>query len=229
MRTGSITRNMAAIALVSLVGSAVYGRSTLQQPEKAAKISVRLAAKLDVWSEPTILSKRLGTLRAGDRMEVVGYHPSEDFFSIRHKNKIAYVDAAQVPRTKALDVLISESKARAVQDPGKTQGSRARIDNQAAKRQVLTQLYGERTAERIMQGKTWVGMTREMVIQSVGEPQSIKREVFSSIVKEHWKYANGPDLYFEDGILKAIGGPPPSGIQPSEPTVPPDADAVDWR
>lgn len=228
MGTGSTMKIMAAIALASLVGSAVHGRGAVQQPERTAKITIRLAAKLDVWSDPTIFSKRLGVLKAGDRMDVVGYHPSEDFFAVRYKNKIAYVDALRVPRTEALDALISETKARAAEKPGKTEGSRTRIDNQAAKRQILTQLYGERTAEKIMQGKTWVGMTREMVIQSVGEPQSIKKVVFSSIVKEHWKYASGPDLYFENGILKAVGGVPP-GIQPREPSGPPDADAVDWR
>jgi hypothetical protein len=165
------------------------------------------------------MSKRLGSVKAGEKLRIVGYKAPEHYFIILFKKKAAYVDASGVQRTDDLQALITRTLETASGRSG--EGAAGRLDNRTAKLQVLTLLYGEKAAKKMMEGKTWVGMTMEMVIQTLGEPKRRKRVDFSNIIKEHWEFPDGLDLYFENGILKAIGGLPP-GVQPLEPPgVPP--------
>jgi len=213
-------RLRARLAILVVLAAAAAGRGQISHAqEKTQEIAVTLRAGVAVWGAASITSKQLGSLKAGEALIVTGYRPLEKFYAVRFRNKPGYVDARQVPETEELAALIART-------PGETAGASPRaggeLDNVAAKRQVLTMLYGGRIAARIMERKTWVGMTKPMVIQSIGEPKSIKKVVFSNIIKEHWKYEDGTDLYFENDTLKAIGGLPP-GIQPVEPTVIPPA------
>jgi len=217
-----ITRLMLSLAILLWAAAGVYAQTPKSgsEEEKAKEIAVTLDGKVEVWSVPSMISKRLGSIKAGDKLTVIGYRPHENFYTVRYKNKIGYVDARQVKQTDELSALIAETRSAAPDGAAQATGGPG-IDELAAKRQVLTMLYGERSAERIMRGQTWVGMTKEMVLQSKGPPKSIRRVVFSNIIKEHWKFEDGADLYFENDILKAIGGVPP-GLQPIEPPgVPP--------
>jgi hypothetical protein len=65
---------------------------------------------------------------------------------------------------------------------------------------TLTSRYGSTTAKRIIEGKIWMGMTKEMTRESRGDPEDINRTVGSWGVHEQWLY-NGTYLYFENGKL----------------------------
>jgi hypothetical protein len=208
------------VAVFSASAGASHG--SLQQPPAAIQVTVSLDSKAEVWSEPSSESKKIATLKAGEKVLIVGYLPAEGFFAVQYKAKTGYVMATRIPRSAELDAVMARGNALA---PAPAKGTAPRLDNRAAKLQVLTMIYGRQTAAKLMEGKTWVGMSKEMVIQSIGEPKSVKKVVFSNIIKEHWKYADGLDLYFENDTLKAIGGLPP-GIQPLEPTRIPPGPAV---
>ena len=213
---------LSAIGWAAIFASQFVLSVPARQTEKDREVTVKLDAALDVRSSPSLSSKRLGTIRAGQAVTILEYRADENIFSVRYKKTIGFVDAARIPRTNAVESLMAAGKSMQVQPKDAPGAGPAKLDDRAAKRQVLTMLYGERAASRIMEGKTWIGMSKEMVIQSIGEPQSVRRVVFSNIIKEHWKYADGRDLYFENDALKAIGGLPP-GIQPLEPTSRPPA------
>ena len=175
--------------------------------QQAEEIPVVLEANVDVWSLPFTASQKLGKLKKGDTMYVTGYRPLENVYQVRYKQKTGYVDAARIKPAEALTALMEKAKAAP---------AAGRIDDREAKREVLTLLYGERIAARIMEGKAWVGMTKEMLIQSIGTPKSVKRLAFANLIKEQWQYEDGRTFYFENDKLAAIGGPPP-GIQPRNP------------
>jgi hypothetical protein len=220
-----MNRLAAGLLLLLVAASAEPAlRDTQELPQKmTAEVSVKVENKLIVLSGPSLISKRLGTVKAGDTIRILAYHPAEHFFSIRYKQRVAYVDASQVPRTEELQQLVIDTQKSASGNALPTDAKASRLDNQTARLQVLTMLYGERAAKKILAGKTWVGMTKEMVVQSLGEPKRRRRVDFTNIIKEHWEYADGLDLYFENDLLKAIGGLPP-GVQPLEPPgVPPGA------
>lgn len=173
---------------------------------------------VSVWSAPALLSKQLGVLEAGQTVKVTAYKTAEKFYQVQFKGGTGYIDARDLKRNEALDRLIEQAgKGSEAKPQPEKPSSRRRLSpaDEAAKQKVLTMLYGEKIASRIMQGKVWKGMTKEMVIQSLGEPKSVKRSVFSNVIKEQWEYEDGTLLFFDNDTLAAYGGPPRE-IQPND-------------
>jgi hypothetical protein len=73
---------------------------------------------------------------------------------------------------------------------------------QAKRKQELIRKYGQETAQRILRGEYWIGMTDAMAKESVGLPDDNNRTTYSWGIKEQWVYKDKDlYLYFEDGIL----------------------------
>ena len=66
----------------------------------------------------------------------------------------------------------------------------------------LTKKFGASNAQKIIDGKIWLGMTSEMAKESWGQPKKINRDVYEFGKHEQWIYQN-TYLYFEDDILKS--------------------------
>jgi hypothetical protein len=58
----------------------------------------------------------------------------------------------------------------------------------AVKRAEITDKYDAQTAERILNGQIWQGMTAEQLRYSVGEPVAVDMIVTKRTSKEVWKY-----------------------------------------
>ncbi len=52
----------------------------------------------------------------------------------------------------------------------------------------LTELYGEDIANRILKNEIWLDMSREMLIESIGQPEDVKENVSRDEIKEKWYY-----------------------------------------
>lgn len=52
-----------------------------------------------------------------------------------------------------------------------------------------------------MSCKIWIGMTREMAVDSRGEPEDINRTVTNYGTSEQWIYSSKNYLYFDNGKL----------------------------
>lgn len=61
--------------------------------------------------------------------------------------------------------------------------------------------YGHADGTKIFQGYIWIGMTKEMVLESWGEPKDINRSVGSWGVHEQWIYYGDKYVYIENGKL----------------------------
>lgn len=68
------------------------------------------------------------------------------------------------------------------------------------RKDALTKKYGKKNAQRILDKKIWLGMSKEMAIESWGQPDDINRTVGSWGVHEQWIYVD-EYLYFENGKL----------------------------
>lgn len=66
----------------------------------------------------------------------------------------------------------------------------------------LVQKYGKINGKKIYEGKIWLGMTKEMVIESWGEPDEINRSVGSWGIHEQLVYGN-QYLYIRDNKLSS--------------------------
>ena len=65
--------------------------------------------------------------------------------------------------------------------------------------------YGSRFGNLINAGKFTIGMTKEMVIESIGKPDDINRTVGSWGVHEQWVYdKRGLYIYFKNGKVTSF-------------------------
>ena len=67
----------------------------------------------------------------------------------------------------------------------------------------LSKKYSPDVARNIADRKFWVGMTKEMAIDSLGEPDDINRTGRAGGVTEQWVYEGSLFLYFENGRLRS--------------------------
>ena len=69
---------------------------------------------------------------------------------------------------------------------------------------TLIKKYGKRNALLILENAVKIGFTKEMCVESWGEPYDINRTVTRNCIHEQWVYGIGRYLYFEGNILTAI-------------------------
>jgi uncharacterized membrane protein len=77
-----------------------------------------------------------------------------------------------------------------------------------AKRKRLMHIYNDFSlVERLMEGQFWQGQTTNQLIDSIGKPDDISRQVLKSKTKETWKYQKTGNkryalkIFVEDGIV----------------------------
>lgn len=72
----------------------------------------------------------------------------------------------------------------------------------AERKRSLISKYGSVDGKRIYEHKIWIGMTKEMLIESWGEPNDINRTVTASNVSEQCVYGS-QYVYLDNGIVTA--------------------------
>ena len=74
------------------------------------------------------------------------------------------------------------------------------LKNRKEQIESLQKKYGKVNGDRIYNESIWIGMTKEMIVESWGSPNDINKTVGSWGVHEQWIY-NSTYLYIENGIL----------------------------
>lgn len=209
---------LAAIPIILLLAQpAGWAQSRVAEPQQEKPrdaVRITLERKASVRSNPSDSAEVVQTLDPGDTIYVTAYHPKEKYYAVRIGERQGYVRASEFKSNPALE----ELKEKTLKDPqriGETPAPgqagaapKGLLDNETAKRQFLTMRYGARIANAVMKHEVWEGMTKEMVLLSLGKPKSVVRRVFSNLIKEQWEYDDGLYLFFDNDLLKSHGGPP---------------------
>ena len=66
-------------------------------------------------------------------------------------------------------------------------GSKEKLKN--IRLAYLEEKYCDETLQRVLQGQLWQGQTAEQVIDSLGEPVAIDRNLLKTRKREIWKYS----------------------------------------
>ncbi|MGJ1368218.1 hypothetical protein [Sphingobacterium spiritivorum] len=64
--------------------------------------------------------------------------------------------------------------------------------------------YGLNVFTQVLRGFIDIGMDRNVVTLSIGNPKRINTTLSRDLIQEQWVYENGKYLYFTNGILKTI-------------------------
>jgi len=80
--------------------------------------------------------------------------------------------------------------------------------NEIKKNRITTLIaeYGwtRKCAERVLEGYIYIGDTKEIVLESWGQPEDINRTTTAYGTTEQWVYGLGCYIYFENGKVTAI-------------------------
>lgn len=117
-----------------------------------------------------------------------------------HNSLIAQLSVGDKVRVIGQDentytVIYNSQRGWVMKDALRTEGAIA------TRKADLTKKYGSASAQKILEGMVWIGMTDAMAVESIGKPKEINRSVGSWGVHEQWVYGNDIFLYFENGKL----------------------------
>jgi hypothetical protein len=197
-------------------------KSIGQQRDKSFYVIVNNDTKM--YYESSLSSDEVWPLKKGDTLELISYDNS-GFYEVKDKvNHTGYVlegrfyesDATTIFKEYKLqqdsivnaeqakaDAALSKAKAQQAKQLAVKSDEKKKIAK-AERKSKLVQKYGEKVANKILEGKVWIGMTKEMAIESWGKPDDINKTVTASTVNEQWVYGIGQYLYFDNGFLTTI-------------------------
>lgn len=151
--------------------------------------------------------KSLSRLNRGDRVKVVEI--LDEHYKVYFNGIYGYVLKSGF---RIESEVIEENKKKAEITEQKKIKEQERIEREKQlelqrklaeikRKKELINKYGQTNGIKIFAGYIWIGMTKEMVLESWGEPKDINRTVGSWGVHEQWIYYGDKYLYIENGKL----------------------------
>jgi len=138
-------------------------------------------------------------LPVGTTLAVLDYDVKFRDFRIKtfyeNKEHLGYINKDYLVVNNPMQKLIEETTKLA-----EAKANKIREKASKKRHQSLIKRFGKRNGEKIFKGVIWIGMTKEMALESWGKPEDINRTVSVLSVHEQWVYGNAY-LYFEGGIL----------------------------
>jgi hypothetical protein len=176
------------------------------KPGSSGGVIVQLRADGKLRKEPNPLADGV-PIPYGAEVEVID--STQDYFLIQWNGLRGYINSLYIPSNKDTDRIAELGKAK--DEARKAEQQRREKDKEKVKRQeqkkkeeqrkaAIKEKYGEEKAARILAKEIWLGMTKEMAIDSWGMPQKVNRTLGTFGVHEQWIYGD-TYLYFENGFL----------------------------
>ena len=129
-----------------------------------------------------------------------------DYWIVNKGPYFGYINDMYINKTPELityKVAIAERSGRmaAKMEEVFTEKEKATIAKLAKeKKDRLIKKFGKENGEKINSGDYWIGMTKDMAIESLGNPETVNSTVGSWGINEQWVYYS-LYLYFDNGVL----------------------------
>ena len=181
------------------------------------KLEIKLKTKLDSlkienfkYEDTYVLRWDFKDIKAGEKVSVVKVLEDDKKWTIVNTALLSNYKVPTFYLIKEEDlkkkIEIEELKEKRIKDSlslaNKIEQKRLK-ETLDKRRNELIYKYGENIGLDIFNKKIWIGMTKEMAIESRGNPININRTTGSWGIHEQWVYPGRNYLYFENGILKS--------------------------
>lgn len=182
----------------------LYALSSNSIGEFTVDAVLKMQGKIKKNADP--FSEILTIVPAGDTVKLTDY--KKGYWVINKGEFFGYISEIYFVETKSLltfkKELIRKNDELLRQEEEKKKKADAEMLEKASieYKNKLTKKYGASTADKLLKGYIWLGMTKEMAKISLGDPRNINRSVGSWGVKEQWVY-HSVYLYFDNGILSS--------------------------
>lgn len=148
-------------------------------------------------------------INKGDKAKVIGV--LNDYYKISFRGNAGFVLKTKFHTEK--EAILSDSlkrdkanKLRLIEAEKKEKIKELEIEQnktEEARKNELLKKYGTQNGLKIFEGKIWIGMSKEMLLESWGKPNDINRTVGAWGVHEQWVYPGQQYLYLENDVLKS--------------------------
>ena len=200
----------------------VIATKPIEKPVDLNNFMTEISYQAHLRAKPELFADSIGKLPKGTKVEVLGWYGN--FYHVKSAEAEGWTSEAIVVLTEAIKRKKPEWKKAAREqkkakikeqieaqeqerEQQRAEARRKWREALAAKRKTLTEAYGAKIAERLMNGQIWIGMTRAMAIAARGEPEDINKTTTAGGVSEQFVYgdmSNRKYLYFDNGILTTI-------------------------
>lgn len=133
--------------------------------------------------------KQLGEIKTGDKVKVID--------SLIKRNYKVYFNGIEGYALKLAFISENEAKYKLEQDSLLKEKQLLAIEN---RKKGLIKKYGQTNGTKIFNQKIWIGMTKDMLFESWGQPDNINRSVGAWGVHEQMIYGN-TNVYIENDVL----------------------------
>jgi hypothetical protein len=159
------------------------------QGAQQQEITATVKSSVRLFGERDDLTTVLTIIPKGSSVYVLDSDSA--YYFVEYEEMQGYIFKRQAELNKPIPA------KQAPADRQQSQQTRPVQQNQSGRFSYLEQKYGTSIAARINSGKIWKGMDGEMVKDSWGQPQSIKRTINGNNVREEWRYRSTV-LYFSN-------------------------------
>ncbi len=175
-----------------------------------------------MYSEPNEKSLVIDSIPKGTKVEIMDVDGFlETCIKTKYNTKIGFIFTNDIISTKQFArfrdslkvvkqreyVVMKEGKAKKQSKENLNKAKEAEYKAQEkaqqdykAREKRLNQEYGNTIASKILNREIWIGMSKEIAIESLGKPRIVNKTVTPNRVTEQWVY-NTKNLYFEGNIL----------------------------
>jgi hypothetical protein len=167
-------------------------RSLEGQGSQQQEITATVKSSVRLFGEKGDLTTVLTIIPKGSEVNILD--SDSTYYFVDYEEMQGYIFRRQAEINKPAPL------KQAPADRQQAQQTRPVQQNQGSRFSYLEQKYGTSIAARINSGKIWKGMDGEMVKDSWGQPQSIRRTINGNNVQEEWRYRSTV-LYFSNNEL----------------------------
>ena len=173
------------------------------QPEGMVfKATLRMSGKIRKENDPN--SVILTMVNENDTVLLTDY--IGEYWIVNKGPYYGYINDIYINKTPELKTFkdaIAERSGRIAlkKEEVFTEKEKATIDKIAKERKdLLIKKFGKENGEKINSGYYWIGMSKDMAIESLGKSEAINSTVGSWGINEQWVYYS-LYLYFDNGVL----------------------------
>ena len=165
---------------------------------------VRLKGGAKLRLNPDPLSIIIVTFNEGVEAKVIDY--SQGYFGVCIQEQCGYINDIWMIKDSVSEELIKNFILRENYLEAERKKILEKINQKNLEKQIqhFIKKYGKSTYEKLEKGVVWIGMSREMLLLSRGNPEKINRTVGSWGIHEQFVYGNGFYVYVKNGIVESF-------------------------
>ncbi len=147
----------------------------------------------NIYKERATYSEKIGSLKAGTW--IMGFKKESNYYLVRHDTLNGYISFMDVATAELYEARLKaqNEKKQAVQLAAQRSYASAQ-----KRKEHLTDKYGASVADKLINGRIWLGMTKAMLIESQGSPTERKKRVNVYGTSETFIYSRYFFFFTED-------------------------------